>query len=225
MSGRLGGDKREKKLNRRQIRFIKEYMKDHNASAAARRAGYKGQANVVGPRLLANVSVAAELDKQCEELFAKIDVTDQMILDEVRKLGFFNAKRCFDANGNPLEIHEMDDDTAAAIAGFEFVTLYDGSGEQKHAFGQLRKFKIADKRGALELLGRHRKLWTDKVEHGLDEQARKLVADRLDFSRLSDKDLDRVAKALESVSSGSDKGRQVPSRPAVLASEPHKDEG
>jgi phage terminase small subunit len=206
MSGRLGGDKREKKLNRRQIRFIKEYMKDHNASAAARRAGYKGQANVVGPLLLANVSVAAELDKQCEELFEKIDVTDQMILNEVRKLGFFNAKRCFDANGNPLEIHEMDDDTAAAIAGFEFVTLYDGSGEQRHAFGQLRKFKIADKRGALELLGRHRKLWTDKVEHGLDDDTKRFLATKLDLTNATPEQLaELTAFATGGSRSGGDK--------------------
>jgi hypothetical protein len=121
------------------------------------------------------------------------------------------------------DIPDLDADTARNISGFDFVTLYDGEGDQKHAFGQLRKIRLRDSLKALELEGRHQKLFTDKVEHGHDEQARKLVADRLDFSRLSDRDLDRVAQALESVSSGSDKGRQVPPRPDVLASEPHKD--
>jgi len=41
--------------------FIQEYCQTFNASEAARRAGYRSKANVVGPRLLANVSIRAEI--------------------------------------------------------------------------------------------------------------------------------------------------------------------
>ena len=49
-------------LTDRQRAFVVEYVKCWNASEAARRAGYTGDANTVGPRLLANVGVKAQID-------------------------------------------------------------------------------------------------------------------------------------------------------------------
>lgn len=50
-------------LNERQRRFAVEYAACGNASEAARRAGYRGAANVIGPRLFADVRVRAEIDR------------------------------------------------------------------------------------------------------------------------------------------------------------------
>lgn len=41
--------------------FIQEYCQTFNASEAARRAGYKGRSDVIGARLLVNVSIKAEI--------------------------------------------------------------------------------------------------------------------------------------------------------------------
>lgn len=214
------------KLTTRRKLFALEYLKDLNATQAAIRAGYSEKgAEVTGFNLLRNTKVAAEIQAAMNRRAEKLILTSDYTLRAITNIGHFDPRKLFDEKGNLKDIPDLDADTARNIAGFDFVTLYEGEGDQKHAFGQLRKIRLRDSLKALELEGRHQKLFTDKVEHGLDEQARKLVADRLDFSRLSDKDLDRVAKALESVSSGSDKGRQVPSRPAVLAPEPHKDKG
>lgn len=49
-------------LTNKQQAFIEEYLAcGFNASEAARRAGYTGKPNVVGPRLLANVSIQATI--------------------------------------------------------------------------------------------------------------------------------------------------------------------
>lgn len=49
-------------LTIKQAKFVKEYLKDGNATQACIRAGYKkANADVTGPRLLGNVGVAAEI--------------------------------------------------------------------------------------------------------------------------------------------------------------------
>ena len=56
------------KLTARQRVFVEEYLICWNASEAARRAGYKGKPNVVGPRLLANVSIQEAIKARVDEL-------------------------------------------------------------------------------------------------------------------------------------------------------------
>lgn len=61
-------DKPEKKLTRRQKVFVEYYLQTWNASESARLAGYKGQSNVIGPRLLADVSIKALIDRRTDEI-------------------------------------------------------------------------------------------------------------------------------------------------------------
>ena len=60
-------------LTAKQQVFIAEYLKCWNASEAARRAGYTGDANTVGPRLLANVGVSEEVDRRKAEIIMSSD--------------------------------------------------------------------------------------------------------------------------------------------------------
>jgi len=53
-------------LTRRQQIFVSEYLQCWNATEAARRAGYRGRPNTIGPRLLSNVSIAAEVKAEIE---------------------------------------------------------------------------------------------------------------------------------------------------------------
>lgn len=52
------------KFTARQEIFIAEYVSCWNASEAARRAGYNGQSNSVGSQLLANISIAQEIERR-----------------------------------------------------------------------------------------------------------------------------------------------------------------
>lgn len=58
---------KSKPLSPKQRVFVDEYLKCWNSSEACRRAGYKSKPNVHGPRLLANVSIKAEIDRRLEE--------------------------------------------------------------------------------------------------------------------------------------------------------------
>lgn len=55
-------------LTRRQKVFIEEYLTCWNASEAARRAGYKGRSDTVGPRLLNYPGVNNAIDNRLSEL-------------------------------------------------------------------------------------------------------------------------------------------------------------
>lgn len=52
------------KFTAKQEIFIAEYLRCWNASEAARRAGYNGDSNTVGPRLLANVGIFEEIERR-----------------------------------------------------------------------------------------------------------------------------------------------------------------
>jgi phage terminase small subunit len=87
------------------------------------------------------------------------------------------VRKFFDQHGNPKQIHELSDAEADAVAGFEFVELFEGDGEQRHVFGHLKKFKIADRGVNLERLGRHLKLFTDKIDLDAKVSVKRVVAD------------------------------------------------
>ncbi len=57
----------------RQRRFVEAYLQCWNASEAARQAGYNGQSNVIGPRLLAKDSIKAAIERRMRELKVSTD--------------------------------------------------------------------------------------------------------------------------------------------------------
>lgn len=60
-------------LTNRQKLFVEHYLRTWNASEAARQAGYKGNFDVVGPRLLVNVGIQERLQSRMRETQLKTD--------------------------------------------------------------------------------------------------------------------------------------------------------
>ena len=148
-------------LNRRQSLFVAEYLKDLNASAAARRAGYSektafrsGIENMQKPAI--TDAIAAAMQERSE----RVQITADRVLIELGRLAFLDIRKAFNADGSLKPIHELDDDTAAAIAGIEVSETAGGDGSA----GTLKKIKLSDKRASLELCGRHLQMWTDKIK-------------------------------------------------------------
>ena len=71
-------------LNRKQRVFVSEYLKCWNASEAARRAGYRGRANTIGPRLLANVGIQEEIQRRLDEITMSADEVLTRLADQAR---------------------------------------------------------------------------------------------------------------------------------------------
>jgi phage terminase small subunit len=213
-------------LTVRQKLFALEYLKDLNATQAAIRAGYAARsAKVTGCRLLTNANLQAEIQGATNRLSKKLELKAEDTLRGIANIAKFDPRKLFDEKGNAKDIHDLDLETAQVLSGFDFVTLYEGEGEQKHAFGQLRKVRFSDRLKAYELLGRHQKLFTDKVEHGLDDETKRLLADKLDLTNATDAQLQELSALGAGGDKGQGDGRDVPAQSALLVDEPHKDKG
>lgn len=140
--------------------FVSEYLKDRNATQAAIRAGYSPDtAKQQGSRLLTNAAIKAEIDRQQSELIerakAETGITLERVIREIGRIAFFDPRRLFDAKGEPLPVTELDDETAAVIAGLDVLEEWEGSGEDRRLVGYVKKWKLTDKRGALDMLMKH----------------------------------------------------------------------
>lgn len=140
-------------LTYRQELFAKEYLVDLNATQSAIRAGYSEKtAYSQGERLLRNVEVAAEIQKNMDKRAAKIEITADKVLQEIAKLSFANLQDFYNENGSLKEIHTLPRDVAAALASSK-VNLTEACAVQE--------IKLHDKKGSLELLGKHLKLFNE----------------------------------------------------------------
>ncbi|MBN9520201.1 terminase small subunit [bacterium] len=93
------------------------------------------------------------------------EVTIERVKQEYARLAFLDIRKAFDENGNLKLVHELDDDTAAAIAGLDVEELWEGRGEDRENIGRLRKIKLSDKRGALDSLATHLGMFVERHEH------------------------------------------------------------
>lgn len=139
-------------------RFVTEYLKDFNATQAAIRAGYAANsAKQQGSRLLTRADVKQAIAPKREEAVAeRAEAINRMVLTaertrlEIARLAYFDPRKLFNKDGSPKGIHDLDDDTAAVIAGLEVLEQYEGAGDDRVFVGYLKKYKIADKNAALE---------------------------------------------------------------------------
>lgn len=150
-------------LNDKQRRFVNEYLIDLNATQAAIRAGYSQKtAYSHGERLLKNVEIRKLVGERMGDREQRTEITQDRVLQELAKLAFFDVRKIFNPDGTLKQIVELDDDTAAAVAGMDVIELSDDNEKSQ----RLKKIKLSDKRAALELIGRHLGIFNDKLNLG-----------------------------------------------------------
>lgn len=156
------------KLTKRQQVFVREYVIDHNASRAAESAGYsKKTAGQIGARLLKNVKVATEIAKKEQKMCGKLEITAENVLGEIKKLAFSNMLDyvTVTAEGEAfVDLSKLTRDQAAAIQEITVDEAAGGAGDGRRERVRRTRFKLADKGLNLERLGRHLKLFIDRVE-------------------------------------------------------------
>ena len=188
--------------------FIKEYLVDLNATRAAISAGYSANgASVAGVRMLANAKVKAEIEKALAKVCEKLEITVEKVLGELAKMGFSNMQDYIVVGEDGYaysDLSKLTRDQAAAIQEITTDTYTERTGEgDETRVVKKCKFKLGDKRGSLELLGRYLKLFTDKVEVSgkLEHEHR-----TFDPEKLSDAELSEAERLIESAYSGSNPG-------------------
>lgn len=144
------------KLTDKQQRFVDEYLIDLNATQAAIRAGYSAKtADQQGSRMLANVKVKQAVAEKQAQRSKRTGVNQDRVVLELAKVAFAKITDIVDSNGRIKEDASPDD--LACIESIKYKESdneYGGSVE--------REVKIASKLKALELLGKHLGMWSDK---------------------------------------------------------------
>lgn len=166
----------ENGLSDRQQAFCNAYLKDpdHNVTNAAIAAGYsKRSAYNQGHRLMKNDDVRAFIDKKMAEVtnraMKRFEITQDRILQELACMAFLDPSDLYDDKGNLLPIEKMPEHARRAIAGMDIEEMAGGAavseeGDIQHVAMRTKKLKLGDKKGALELLGKNQKMWTDRFE-------------------------------------------------------------
>lgn len=144
------------KLTDKQQRFVDEYLIDLNATQAAIRAGYSVRtANEQGAQNLAKLSIQDAISRKMAARSRRTGVNAERVVLELAKVAFAKMTDIVDSNGKIKEDASPDD--LACIESIKYKESdneYGGSVE--------REVKIASKLKALELLGKHLGMWSDK---------------------------------------------------------------
>jgi phage terminase small subunit len=159
----------ENELTAKQRAFVREYLIDMNATQAAIRAGYsEATAYSIGQENLKKPDVAAAIEAAMKNRAERTDITADMVLKELAKIGFADIRKAIKWYGtlvteedNPdggdvaviknvvtnnvqlISSDDIDDETAAAISE---ISQNQGGGI---------KLKLHDKRAALVDIGKH----------------------------------------------------------------------
>lgn len=154
-------------LTERLSLFVMEFMIDLNGTNAWMRATgseNKKTSGTEASKALKLPKVRAALRKQMNARAERTLITADRVLHELAKLAFSNISGVYNSSGDLIPVHELDSDVSASI---QEVTEDQIGGED--GGGPIvikRKYKLADKKGPLDLLGKHLKLFgdTEKIE-------------------------------------------------------------
>lgn len=141
--------------------FVEEYLKDLNATQAAIRAGYSAKtAEQIGFQLLHNTSVKESIAERMKAREKRTEITQDRVLQEYARLAFLDPRNLFDETGRPKSIKDLDEDTARAIIGLDVANV----GNSEVGEGEVLKYRLADKKGALDSVARHLGMFNDKLD-------------------------------------------------------------
>lgn len=151
-----------RKYTIKEQRFIEELPYDWNQAQAAIRAGYSpATARSIASELMQKPKIREAVDRIRAEQSRRTGLSVDVVLQEFARLARFDPRRLFNPDGSPKAINELDDDTAAAIVGLEVVEMYEGLGVEREFVGYLKKYKLADKKSALDSIAKHLGMFKD----------------------------------------------------------------
>lgn len=160
--------------------FCQIYAVTRHGKKAAREAG-------LPPVFIKNPSpfiqrpyIAARIREILGIAMANADITPERVLRELSRVAFADVRDLYDEDGELLPVHELDDDTAATIAGIDVEVHKEGRGEEA-TLSTIRKYRRVDKMVALGLLAKHFKIVGDEGD-GVNALASAL-ADRLNSAK------------------------------------------
>jgi phage terminase small subunit len=144
--------------------FASEFLKDRNATNAAKRAGYSANtAYAQGSALLKDHEVAAYIAEHTAVQCEKNDVDLGRWLAEVNHSAYFDPAGLYKSDGTLLNVPDMPENIRRAIAEVTVVELYEGTGKDRVWAGYTKKIKLVSKDGMLTLAARQMGILKDNL--------------------------------------------------------------
>ena len=170
-----------RRISRHEI-FAREYVKDLNGTRAAIAAGYaKTTARATASRLLTKSNIQGLVASLTKKHTDKLDLDAEKLLSELSRVGFSNFLDYVNITEEGdafVDLSSVTQEQAAAIQEVTVNEYMEGKGKDARKVKRTR-LKLVDKIRSLDLLGRHLKLFTEKVEmSGLEGLADKLAEAR-----------------------------------------------
>lgn len=176
----------------RKERFAQELAKGKNQADAHKAAGFSGSkaaASLMANRPEIKARVKELTESATAKASAKLAISKERVMEELARIGFSDLRKLFDESGGLKPIHELDDDTAAAIGSIEVVTSKPRGGEVEYT----HKFKAWDKQSALVNLGKELGMFKQGVDVTGDVTVRNDMGDT-ELARLLVFQLTKAAK-------------------------------
>lgn len=153
------------KLNAKQLAFCQNYLIDLNATQAAIRAGYSAKtARQVAAENLTKPAIEAEVARLIDERAARNKIDADTVLGELLRIARADIGQAFNPDGSLKPLADMPEEIRRAIAGVDVFEEFAGRGEDREQVGFTKKVRFWDKVKALEMLGRHLRMFSDRVE-------------------------------------------------------------
>lgn len=144
----------KRKLTPKQQEFVRQYLVDLSACAAAKRAGYaEKSAREYGPRMLRNPLIRAAIDSAMASRSKRTEVEQDRVVRELALIALADIGQVCKFGPGGVTMYESEgltrDQRAAVSKVSHSVTAHGGT----------TRVEMHDKLRALELLGRHLRMW------------------------------------------------------------------
>jgi len=165
--------------------FQKEYLVDLNGTQAAIRAGYSPKrADKTAIRLLKRPEVRKAVNKEIAKRSKRIEINADKVLQELARLAFADVAGIISIKKGRVKVTDSDKLTDAQRSCIASVSST-ANGLQ---------IKLHDKKGSLELLGKHLGLFPTRMEHSGPNGG---PIESRDVTNLSDEELERIVADAE----------------------------
>lgn len=152
-----------KELTPKQKQFCEEYIIDLNGSKAAERAGFSAKsAGKIAFQLMEKPEIAARIKELMEKRSKKTGITQEMVINELKKIAFSNLKDIAKWNQSGVDFHDSGRIPRKRTAFISEIS------QVMNEYGGTTKVKLHDKVAALKLLGMHLNMFNKVVHTGED---------------------------------------------------------
>ena len=155
-------------MRKQQRLFVREYLKDLNATQAAIRSGYSAKgAFVQGSRLLSNVKIAEAIEKGFEKRADKVEIDANYVLERLASIDKMNVSDILEDNLTLRPLSEWPLTWKQSISSIDLQEISVGMNDSDAAIHYIKKLKWPDKIKNLELLGKHVNVmaFKERIDH------------------------------------------------------------